>query len=462
MRRRGYSPEAIRAFAEMIGVAKANSTVDIGKLEYCVRDDLNRNAPRVLGVLRPLRVTITNWDVGKVEELTAPLFPADIGKPGERGVPFGRELMIDRDDFMKDPPKDYLRLAPGRTVRLRHGYCITCDNVIEKDGEVVGLECRYLEGTAGKNPEGVKVWGVLHWVSAVEALPAEIRLYDRLFKVARPEDAEGDFVQNLNAASLEVVRGAMVEPSLARAAVGSRWQLERVGYFVVDPDSRPGALVLNRVITLKDEARKEEAPAEAREKSAKAKTRPPKKSGAEYRAEARNRDAYLAAAYDRLQREGLTASDADIVAGDRATLDFFTAAVDAAAPASASVVAGWIVNEVPRVLGDRPIDTIDAKKLGQLVLETDRGAIARPAAKEILARLAEGGDLDGAAAATIDDDAIAALVDDAIAKNPDKVAAYRGGKTGLLGFFVGQVVKASQGKASPPRVQALLAQRLSS
>jgi glutaminyl-tRNA synthetase len=466
MRRRGYSPEAIRAFAELVGVAKANSVVDLGKLEYCVRDDLNRTAPRVLGVLRPLKLTITSFGDDRVDELTAPYFPADIGKPGQRIVPMSRDLVIDRDDFMIDPPDDYLRLAPGRTVRLRHGYCVTCDEVIEQDGEVVEVRAHHIDGTIGRNPDGVKVWGVLHWVSARHAVPVEARLYDRLFQVPRPEDAEGDFVQNLTPGSLEVVTGAVVEPSLAGADRGSRWQLERVGYFVVDEvDSMPGALVLNKVIGLRDtEARKAEAPpAEPRERSSKARTRPPKRSGAEYRAEARARDPRLAARFDRYQRElGLDGDAADLLTGAPATGALFEDAI--AAHPDPRAVARWFVNEI----GGRPLDDVPASgaAIGRLVALVEAGRVTARAGKELLAELLDrGGDPDQLVAErgltqVSDEAAVAAMVDDVLADHPDKVAAYRSGKTGLLGFFVGQVVKASQGKASPQLVQKLVAERL--
>ena len=252
MRRRGYRPEAIRAFADLIGVAKVNSVVDLAKLEFCVRDDLNWVAPRVLGVLRPLKVTISSWPEGEVEQLVGASFPADVGKPGTREVPFGREILIDRDDFSLDPPAGYQRLAPGRTVRLRHGYCITCEDVVTEDGEVVEVRARHIPDTVGKQPAGVTVSGVIHWVSVAHAVPAEVRLYDRLFKVPRPDDGDADLAASLNPESLQVVAGAMVEPSLAGAEPGSQWQLERVGYFVVDQESQTDRLVLNRTVTLRD------------------------------------------------------------------------------------------------------------------------------------------------------------------------------------------------------------------
>ena len=301
MRRRGYSPEALRAFCDMIGVAKANSSVDIGKLEYCVRDDLNKAAPRVLGVLRPIEVELTNW-TGGGETIDAPLFPPDVGKPGSRDVTISGRILIDRDDWRDDPPKDYQRLAPGRTVRLRYAYCITADEVVERDaaGNVTKLRATvHLDTRGGKNPaDGRKVAGVIHWVDAVTAVPAEVRLYERLFEVPKPEEGGGDFLEHLAPNSLEVVTTARVERSLATAPVGSRWQLERVGYFVIDEDATPGALVFNRIITLRDAkpATVAAVKTEPAQKNPKAQSRPKGKSPAEYRAEARARDAELAAA----------------------------------------------------------------------------------------------------------------------------------------------------------------------
>ena len=479
MRRRGYRPEAIRAFADLIGVAKVNSVVDIGKLEFCVRDDLNWIAPRVLGVLRPLRVTVTTWPEGEVEQLTGPYFPPDVGKPGERTLPFTREILIDRDDFALEPPPGFQRLAPGRTVRLRHGYCITCDEVVtDEAGDVVELRVSHIPGSVGANPDGVKVSGVIHWVSAPESITAEVRLYDRLFKVARPEDADGDFARHLNPDSLQVIEGARLEPSLASAERGSRWQLERVGYFFVDPvDSRPGALVLNRIVTLRDswagKASEDAAAAraaseeEGQPKAAKASTRPPKKSRTEYRAEARRRDTVLAERFASWpSHHGLSEADVDLLTGDRPTGDLLEGAVSAGAPAPA--VARWIINELPRELGERELSDVPMTPaaLGSLVSAVESGAISGPAAKEVFAVLMEqGGDptqiiAERGLAQVSDEGAIAALVDEVIAANPDKVEAYRAGKTNLAGFFVGQVVRASQGKANPQVVQKVVADRL--
>ncbi len=258
LRRRGYTPEAIRNFCERIGVAKTNSTIDIALLEHSLREDLNRRAPRVMGVLRPLRVVIDNYPEDLVEELEAVNNPEDPGM-GTRKVPFSRVVYIEREDFRENPPKEFFRLAPGREVRLRYAYFIKCVGVVkdEQTGEVVELHCTYdPETRGGSAPDGRKVKSTLHWVSAAHALPAEVRLYDHLFVKANPGDVDegGDFKSNVNPSSLETLTSCRVEPSLAGAVPGSRYQFERLGYFCVDPvDSSPGALVFNRTVTLRDE-----------------------------------------------------------------------------------------------------------------------------------------------------------------------------------------------------------------
>lgn len=256
MRRRGYSPAAIRNFCEMLGVAKSNSTAEIGMLEYCVRQDLNATAPRVMAVLNPLKVVITNYPEGLVEQMEAVNNPED-PDAGIREVPFSGELYIEQDDFMEDPPKKFYRLAPGREVRLRYGYFITCNEVIkDADGNIVELRCTYdPETRSGNAPDGRKVKATLHWVSAAHALDAEVRLYDQLFTVVNPNDVEEgkDFTDYVNPDSLQVLDGCKVEPSLKGAEPGTRYQFERLGYFCVDPDSAGDKLVFNRAVTLRDE-----------------------------------------------------------------------------------------------------------------------------------------------------------------------------------------------------------------
>jgi len=257
LRRRGYTPEAIHRFLDLIGVAKANSTVDVSMLEHCLRDDLNERTERRMAVLRPLRVVIDNYPEGEVEYMEAKNHPQ---KPemGTRQVPFSREIYIERDDFREDPPRKFFRLAPGREVRLRYAYFIRCVDVVKdaKTGDVIELHCTYdPETRGGTSPDGRKVKGTLHWVSAPHAVRAEVRLYDRLFRKENPYEVDdgADFTSNLNPSSLEILTNCYLEPSLARTEPGSRFQFERKGYFCVDTvDSKPEALVFNQTISLRD------------------------------------------------------------------------------------------------------------------------------------------------------------------------------------------------------------------
>ncbi len=460
LRRRGYTPEAIRSFCELIGVAKTNSTVDIGKLEFAVRDDLNARCPRVMCVLRPLEVTITNLPGD--ETIDAPYFPPEIGKAGARPVPLTRSIYIERDDFMRTPAKGFHRLSPGAEVRLRHSYVIRCDEVIERDGEVVALRC-----TADLDSvrSGRRVKGTIHWVSATQSVPVEVRLYDRLFRVEKP-DAEEDFLSVLNPDSLQVLTDCRLEPW----AEGERFQFERQGYFAVDPvDSRDGALVFNRIVTLRDSwaAKAEEAAPAPASKKKKEDTRPQKRTAAEFRARARAASPALEARYVRYRDAlGLTDEAADVLSGDLALSDFFEAALSAHADARA--VANWAVNELQGLLEERSAADLrfDGGALGRLVALVDGGTISGSAGKEVLAELvAQGGD----PAAIVerrglrqvsDEGALAPIVDAVVAEHPDHVARFRAGNAGMLGFFVGQVMKRSGGKADPKRVNELVRARL--
>jgi glutaminyl-tRNA synthetase len=252
MRRRGYTPEAIRTFCDRIGVAKRENVVDVALLEHAVREDLNRRAPRVMGVLNPLKVVIENYPESAFEEFEVGNNPEDAAA-GTRRVPFSRVLYIERDDFLEDPPKKFFRLAPGREVRLRGAYFIRCASVVkDAAGAIVELRCTYDPATRGGDaPDGRKVKATLHWVSAAHALDVEVRLYDRLFRSENP-GAGGDYNADLNPKSLLVLRHCRLEPSTAGASPGTRYQFERLGYFCVDPDSTPGQLVFNRTVTLKD------------------------------------------------------------------------------------------------------------------------------------------------------------------------------------------------------------------
>jgi glutaminyl-tRNA synthetase len=262
LRRRGVRPEAIRAFAEVIGVARKDARVEYATYEHAVRNDLNMEVPRRLCVLNPLKVVLTNYPEGQVEELEAQDYPHDVPKTGTRTMPFTRELYVDRDDFMEDPPKKFYRLSPGREVRLRFGYLITCQEVVKNDaGEVVELRCTYDPATrSGSAPDGRKVQGTIHWVSATHAVSCEVRLYDRLFTQPDPDDVpEGqDFLSTLNPDSLVVIPDAKIEPSVMQDPIGSRYQFERVGYFYAESEeSTAEKRVFNRVVGLRDSWAKE-------------------------------------------------------------------------------------------------------------------------------------------------------------------------------------------------------------
>jgi glutaminyl-tRNA synthetase len=533
MRRRGIPPEAIVRFTESVGVAKVNNRVDLAKLEYTVRDHLNMTVPRVMGVLRPLKVVITNYPEGEGEELEVPSYPHDVPLEGSRMVPFSREIYIEADDFMEDPPKGFYRLAPGREVRLRYAYFIRCDEVVKDPdtGEVVELRCSYDPNTKGGNaPDGRKVKGTIQWVSAVHGLPAEVRLYDRLFTAPDPEAEEGrDFSEFLNPESKVVLGGAFVEPSVAADPAGTRYQFERQGYFMTDEvDSGPGALVFNRIVTLRDtwgrrlvadsgeieekrsaadsgEGKVKGSAAASREDKRKRratdstvadgtgsegqakehvsdetsptpKTRRERRNTAkESRERARAKHPELAYRYINYQEElGLSEEDADLLAGSMDLSDFFEATLNAAAKAPGkgaadpSVLANWIVNDLVRELKDRPLSSLPVtpEQLAVLVALREQDVISQPVAKEIFGEMVRDG-VDPRALVEeqgleklSDMEAIKSVVDKVLAANQDKAQEYRDGKKGLMGFFMGQIMRETQGKADPKAVQLLIRQEL--
>jgi glutaminyl-tRNA synthetase len=473
LRRRGFTPESIRAFCETIGVARTANRVDIGKLEFAIRDDLNTRAPRVLCVLRPLRVVLTNYPEDLTEQLEAPFFPRDVPREGSRELPFSRVLYIDREDFAEDPPRGWHRLSPGAEVRLRYAYIIRCDEVVRDDsGEVVELRCTYYPETrGGKAPGGKTIRGTIHWVSAAHAVPCEVRLYDRLFSVPDPDEAEGDFKDLLNPESLVTVTGAMIEPSVRRDPPGSRYQFERLGYFCSDPeDSSESSLVFNRTVTLRDTWTREQ-PAENAPKAAPAPRAAPAKTPAPPRpkqpAAESERSPALKALRDRYRTElDLSDEEAEILTRDAATAALFDAARGTGAPAKG--VANWIIHELAREAGGRSVEElpITGDALGALVNLLEAGTISSSGGREVLVELVRSG---GAPAEIIerlglrqvsDPDALLPLVDQVLAANPGKVEEYRGGKAGLMGFFIGQVMRASGGKANPELARELIEGRM--
>jgi glutaminyl-tRNA synthetase len=473
IRRRGATAEAVRAFWERMGVTRASTRAEVGKLEWAIREDLNTRAPRVLCVLRPLKVTITNYPEGQTEELDAPLWPHDVPNEGSRPLPFSGTLFIEHDDFAENPPKGFHRLMPGGEVRLRYAYVIRCDEVVKDDaGEIVELRCSYDPATRGGNtPDGRQVKGTIHWVSAEHGVPAEVRLYDRLFSVPDPDAGEGDFKDHLNPESLVVIPGAVVEPSIRDAEPGSRFQFERLGYFCADVvDSKPGALVFNRTVTLRDTwAAKatQAAPASKAEKKPKERAAPDGEKRAKAPAAEVQRTPEMEARRARYADElALSTTEADILTRDVGISNLFESTVDLGARPKS--VASWIVNVVLLETKERGINEIafTPAELNRLIELVDDGTISSGGGKAVLAEMVRGG---GAPDDIVerrglrqvsDPGAITPIVDEVIDANAKKADEYRQGKTGLLGFFVGQVMRQSGGSANPELVSRLVKERL--
>jgi len=487
LQRRGVTPAAIRDFCERIGVAKANSRIDLALLDHCIRDDLNMVAPRVMAVLRPLKVVLTNYPEGQTEMIDASFWPRDVPKEGSRPVPFTRDLYIEQDDFMEEPPAGFHRLIPGGEVRLRYGYIIKCEEVIkDSDGTIVELRCSYDPDSQGGAPkDGRKVKGTIHWVSATAAVPAEVRLYDRLFTVPNPDDiGENEhFTDYLNPDSLTVLGNSMVEPSIAAAKPGERFQFERQGYFVVDTvDSQSGALVFNRVVELRDSWGKATTAPSERANSRRAAAAPiptttptttdeagegARKSKTDLRAERRALEPALVARMARYQSEfALSVEDADVLTGESALADFYEAALTT--HNNPQSVANWVLNEVLRELKEGSIDSLpfDGPTLGKLVALVDNDTISTAAAKEVFAEMMRSGDdpvaiVEAKGLQQISDPAkLAPLIEQVVAKHAAKATEYRNGKSGLLGFFIGQAMRETKGKANPQLVQELVKKAL--
>jgi len=489
-RRRGVTPEAIRRFWENQGVTRTEGRVETAALEHTIRDDLNFKAPRVMCVLRPLKVVITNYPEGASEVLDAPYWPHDVPREGSRKVPFGREIYIDRDDFREDPPSGYYRLAPGREVRLRYAYFIRCEEIVKDEaGEVIELRCTYDPATKGGNaPDGRRVRGTIHWVAAEDAVPVEVRLYDRLFRVPDPEADGGDFIEFLNPESLVILKDSLIEPSVLNDTPDTRYQFEREGYFWRDPvDATNERLVFNRIVALRDswakvERAQSKAPLAGAQKSRQ--PEPPSDPSVDRSSDRSgdasdisraptvedriaSLDADAAERYHRLrERYDLSEGDVLVLAEHPDVAEFFEASVaEYASPAS---IANWSVNELLRAVKGRSIAElgITPAQLAELVRMVDEDRISGRVAKEVFDEtIATGTDpkeivkLRGLEQIS-DEEALLPVVDAVIDSNPAKVKEYRGGKTGLIGFFIGQVMRQTSGKANPELVRRLLEERL--
>ena len=472
VRRRGVPAEAIVDFCEQLGVAKSNSTVDLARLEFVIREHLNRSSPRVMAVLDPLKIVVDNYPDDKVEWFDIPYF-SDDDRSETRPVPFSKILYIEREDFMEDPPRKFFRLAPGREVRLRWAYFLTCTSVDKDDaGNITAVHCTYDPDTRGGSaPDNRKVKATLHWVSAAHAHPAPVRLYDRLFSAESP-GKDRDFIEDLNPNSLVEI-AAMVEPSLKSARPGARLQFERKGYFCVDAvESADEEPVFNRTVTLKDawariQKRDDGAPKAPRKKP-KQQRKGGKKAPLDVDAARASKPDALAAKFDLYRIElGVGAEDAHLLTETPERAAFFEDAI--AEHHNPGKIANWINNTLMATLKDRPVDALPfgGNDIGKLVRLLDDEAISSRIAKTVLDKMLSG---DGSPEAIVERDGLRQLsspaeldpiIDQVFAANPDSVAALKAGERKHQGFLIGQIMKASGGKANPKVLNALMQARLS-
>jgi glutaminyl-tRNA synthetase len=454
-KRRGYTPEAILAFCDQIGIAKANSMVDVSQLEFCIRDDLNPKVPRVMCVLDPLKVTITNYE-GE-EEIEASYYPEDVPKEGGRKLPFAKEIYIEREDFMENPPKGYYRLTPEQPVRLKHAYIISCKEVIkDAHGKIIEIKAEYHpDSRSGSDTSGIKVKSAIQWVETRSAKVVEVRLYDRLFVVEAPEG-----VEDINPDSLQIIPAALIEPSVIIDRPDERFQFERLGYFYADPvDYRDEAPVFNRVVGLKESwGKKRPSPQRAPE---------PKPKTVQVEGEVAPMSTLEQARFDRYTNVlNLNSEVANTLARDTQLAQFYEEVLSVLQ--SPVAIANMVANEVARELKQTQADALkfSAAEVAALVKMVEEETISTKIAKQVFEEMAQG----GAAPAQIveakglvqisDPDIILPIIDEVISSNPDNVEKFKAGNSKLLGFFVGQVLKATGGKANPKVVNTLVAERL--
>ncbi len=453
-KRRGYTPESILNFCNQIGIAKANSMVDVAQLEFCIRDDLNTKVPRVMCVLDPLKVTIENYNGN--EELEASYYPDDVPKDGSRKIPFSKEIYIEREDFMENPPKGYFRLTPEQPVRLKHAYIITCKEVIkDADGNIVEIKAEYSpDSKSGQDTSGIKVKSAIQWVEAKSAKAIEVRVYDRLYSCEAPEGLE-----DLNPNSLTVIKDALIERAVITEKPDERFQFERQGYFYADPidytDAKP---VFNKIVGLKDSYAKKKKTTEAPKSQVKK---------VQIDGEVTPMSEAEQELFDKYTNElKLNSEVANTLARDKKLSSFYN---DSLAVLNSPVaLANIIANEVARELKEKQVDELKftAAQIAELIKMVDDGTISNKIAKQVFEEMLKSGEnpsviVEAKGLIQISDpDIISPIIDEIIAKNPDNVAKFKAGNTKLLGFFVGQVLKTTGGKANPQVVNQLVAQKL--
>ncbi len=456
LRRKGYTPESIVTFCDQVGIAKANSMVDVAQLEFTIRDDLNPKVPRVMCVLDPLKVTIENYE-GSSEELDASYYPDDVPREGTRKLPFSREIYIERDDFEENPPKGYFRLTPEQPVRLKHGYIIACKELIkDSDGKITEIKAEYYPTSqSGSDTSGIKVKSAIHWVSGDKAKKVEVRLYDRLYSSEMPEG-----IEDLNPNSLQVIKDALIEPAVVTEKPDERFQFERQGYFFADPidytDEKP---VYNKIVGLKDSwaKKRKAAPQKAQTKEKKVQI------DGEVVAMTPEQESLFARYREMLK---LNSEVANTLARDVDLSAFFEEAL--AVLHSPVNLANIITNEVAREIKQSGKEALKftPKQIAELIKMVDDTTISNKIAKQVFEEIVTSGEnpvkiVESKGLVQISDpEIIGSMIDAVIEKNPDNLEKFRAGNKKLLGFFVGQVLKATGGKANPKIVNQLLAQKL--
>ena len=456
LRRRGYTPESILNFCEQVGVAKANSVVDVAQLEFAIRDDLNKKAPRVMCVEKPLKVTIVNYE-GK-ERIDAPYFPADVGKEGSRELEFSNSIYIDRSDFEENPPKGYYRLTPNQPVRLKHAYIIECQEVIkDENGEIIEIKAKYYPNSkSGSDTSGIKVKSAIQWVEADSAKRAELRIYDRLFKEEMPQG-----IEDINPNSLKVIKDALVEPWVIESQE-ERFQFERIGYFYKEPqDYTKEAPVFNKIVALKDSWGKKKKPKQEPKKSEPKKQ--PQNSGGEM-AKLNQEEQERFEKY--LKEYGLSKQIANIFARDEVLANFFKEAIKEYN--GAVTVANLVANEVARELKEKNLEELNfsPKDIAQLAKLIDEETISNKIAKDVFEIMLKEEKTpleiveERGLKQISDPKELMPIIEGVISKNPDNLQKYKNGNQKLFGFFVGQVLKATGGKANPKVVNELVKKSL--
>lgn len=456
-KRRGYTKESILNFCDQIGIAKANSMVDVSQLEFCIRDDLNKKAPRVMCVLDPIKVTITNYE-GE-EEIEASYYPHDVPKEGSRKIPFSNVVYIERDDFSENPVKGYNRLTPNQVVRLRHAYIITCQEIIkDANGNIVEIKATYnKDSKSGSDTSGIKVKSAIQWVDAKKAKTIEVRLYDRLYKNESPEGLE-----DLNPNSLTIIKDALVEPAVITDKIDERFQFERQGYFYADPvdytDTNP---VFNKIVGLKDSWAKK---SDTVKEEAKPQTKPQVKNE-QIHGEAQALTASQQTLFDRYTNDlKLNNELSNILVRDEQLSSFYEEALKELN--SPTTLANIIANDVSKVLKESDTIKFDAKQISDLAKMIDDETISSKIAKQVFDEMVKTGENPKAIVEVkgliqISDPAIILpIIEDVIAKNPDNLEKFKAGNTKLAGFFVGQVLKATGGKGNPKVVNELVNKQL--